>query len=142
MKLERLEYGEFALHGFETKVQEIFGRAYFLGIACHKGERRAPTAARMLIAVGYPVANTPRVPTLNYDDFLLNARFEVSDEGIMVPGKTDVSFGNLLLFHDDSEEELKALHRIKHILDVEARGVLQTLVFAHVRDEEGLLSIG
>lgn len=66
MHLERLDYGEFALNGFETKVQQIFGRAHYLGIACHKGERRAPTAARMLTAMGYPVANTPHVvPTLN-----------------------------------------------------------------------------
>lgn len=113
MHLERLDYGEFALWGFEAKVQEILGRRHFLGIVCHKGERRAPTAARMLIATGYPVANIPRVvPTLNYDD-LLNVRFEVSDEGLMVPGKTDVPFGNLLIFHDGSSDEEKALRHIK-----------------------------
>lgn len=142
MHIERLEYGTFALHGFEAKVREIFGRTYFLGLACHKGERRAPTAARMLTAAGYPVASNPRVsPTLNYDD-LINVRFEISDEGMIVPGKTDVPFGNLLLFHDDSEVEREALRKIKDLLDVEARGALHTLVFAHVRDEEGLLSIG
>ena len=142
MHLERLEYGEFALWGFEAKVQEIFGRRHFLGIACHKGERRAPTAARMLTAMGYPVANTPHVvPTINYHD-LCNVTFVTSEDGLMVPGKTDVPFGNLLVFHDGSPDEEKALRCIKDLLDVEADGVLETVVFAYVRDEEGVLSIG
>lgn len=141
MHLERLDYGEFALWGFEAKVQEIFGRRHFLGIVCHKGERRAPTAARMLIAAGYPVANNLNHPTINYDD-LLRVKFTVTDDGLLVPGKTDVPFGNLLVFHDGSSDEEKALKRIKELLEVEARGALDTVVFAYVRDEEGLLSIG
>ncbi len=142
MHSERIEYGEFALQGFESKINGIFGRADYLGLACHKGQRRAPTAARLLIAAGYPVANNPRVvPTLNYDDLTL-VRFEVSDGGLIVPGKTDVPFANLLVFHDGSPEEEKALRTIKDRLDVEADGALNHLVFAYVRDEEGLLSIG
>lgn len=141
MHLERLEYGEFALWGFEAKVQEIFGRRHFLGIACHRGERRAPTAARMLTAAGYPVANNLRHPTINYDDLLM-VKFTVTDDGLFVPGKTDVPFGNLLIFHDGSSDEEKALRHIKNTLDVEAGEALQTLVFAYVQDEEGLLSIG
>lgn len=142
MHLERLDYGAFALQGFEPKVREIFGRRHFLGIVCHKGERRAPTAERMLTATGYPVANTPHVvPTLNYED-LIDVKFVVTHEGLIVPGKTDVPFANLIVFHDGSVEEEKALRQIKNRLDVEADGVLEKLVFAYVRDEEGLLSIG
>lgn len=142
MHLERLDHGEFALWGFDAKIQEIFGRTHFLGIACHKGERRAPTAARMLTAAGYPVANSPSAhPTINYDD-VLKVKFTVTDGGLLVPGKTDVPFGNLLVFHDGSPDEEKALRRIKDTLDVEAGGAVQMLVFAYVRDEEGLLSIG
>lgn len=141
MHLERLDHGEFALLGFEAKVREIFGRRHFLGIACHRGERRAPTAARMLTAAGYPVANNLSNPTINYDDLFM-VKFTVTDDGLLVPGKTDVPFGNLLVFHDGSPDEEKALKRIKNLLDVEADGVLETVVFASVRDEEGLLSIG
>lgn len=141
MKLERLDYGAFALWGLEARIQHIFGRAHFLGIACHKGERRAPTAARMLTAAGYPVANNLSHPTINYDDLFM-VKFIVTDDGLFVPGKTDVPFENLLVFHDGSPDEEKALRTIKDRLDVEAGGALHTLVIAYVRDEEGLLSIG
>ncbi|MDP1721609.1 MAG: hypothetical protein Q8L37_00200 [Candidatus Gottesmanbacteria bacterium] len=139
---ERIEYGPIALLGLETVARNKFGRREFLGVACHKGERRAPTAVRLLIAAGHPVANKPEViPTLNYDD-LINVKFTVSEEGLIVPEKMDAPCRNILVFHDGSDEEEKALKDIKHWLDVEADGIVDTLVFAFMRDEEGLLSIG
>ncbi len=142
MNIERVEYGPIALLGLESVARSKFGRREFLAVVCHKGERRAPTAVRLLIAAGHPVANTPDViPTVNYAD-LINVTFIVSDDGLIVPEKMDAPCRNILVFHDGSKEEEKALKDIKHWLDVETDGVVNTLVFAFMRDEGDLLSIG
>lgn len=140
IEMERVEYGAIAMRGFEMKVEELFGRTHFLALACHKGERRSPTAARLLTAYGYPVANSRVVPSLSYGDFL-DCRFVATGEGLMVPDKTEVPFGHLLVFCDGSKEEEASVRKIKALLDVEARGALDKCVIAEVRDQESLIGI-
>ncbi|MEK7544267.1 MAG: hypothetical protein AAB557_05325 [Patescibacteria group bacterium] len=142
MKTEHIEYGTIAILGLEAIAQKYCGRTEFTGLVCHRGERRAPAAVKLLIASGHPVANRPNViPTLNYAD-LTDVNFDVTDEGIIVPKKMDAPCRNIMVFHDGSDEEERSLRCIKDRLDIEAKGAVDILIFAFMRDEEGLLSIG
>lgn len=142
MKIEYIDQTRIAVLGLETVVKQTCGNGDIVGLACHMGQRRAPTAIKLLYGAGYPVANILIVkPTVNYYD-LLNRQFTITDEGLSVPGKTDLSFRHLWVFHDGSDEEEKALRKIRDTMKLEARGVLETIVFARVRDDGDLLSIG
>ncbi|MEK7166446.1 MAG: hypothetical protein AAB874_06590 [Patescibacteria group bacterium] len=141
MRIEKFEYQDFALKGFDSCIKIIFPPHEFLAIGCHKGVRRSRVAAAMLFSSGYPVVNNMRIfPSICYADFL-EYNFSVTDEGLSIPDKTISPFRNLLLFHDGGQEEIIQIRRIKQILKVEARGILDKLAFANVRDESSLIGI-
>jgi len=140
--MKRIEggYNDTALVGLDGLVGGI-GRHVALAVGCHKDVRRSKQAIVQLIAARFPVANTiDAIPTVNYADFL-TYNFEVTDTGLMIPRKTDYPFAHLLLFHDGGDEEGLEIKRIKDILDVEAKGMLQTLLIYEVRDQEGLMGL-
>lgn len=65
----------------------------------------------------------------------------MSEEGFLVPGKTDMPFRHLLVFCDGSRGEEIGVRKIRALLAVEARGVLEKLVVGEVRDQESLIGI-
>ena len=137
MKTERTDYLAFALRGFDAELRRLIPRNDILAIGCHKGVRRSRAAIGMLIPTGIPIANDPRVsPNINYADFLEN-NFTVTQEGLTVPEKTIYPFQSLLLFHDGSKEEIVQVRNIREILRVEASGILNALILAEQRDQEG-----
>lgn len=114
MKTEHIEYDAIAILGLEAVARKYCGRTEFTGLVCHRGNRRAPAAVKLLIAAGHPVANRPDViPTLNYAD-LTEVHFTVSGEGLYVHNKMDVACRNIMVFHDGSDEEERSLKIIKN----------------------------
>jgi hypothetical protein len=141
MHIERTDYASIAIAGLENVVKEKLSRHDFMGVGCHRGERRSVAAIAVLDAIHAPIANSFHVfPTINYEDFLLS-RFVVNKNGLSVPGKTDFPFRSLLLFQDGGHEEVEQIRQIKEILSVEAEGALDTFLIAEVRDEEGLMGL-
>lgn len=141
IRTERVDYSRISLIGLENVFRELTPRGDFLVTACHRGIRRSRAAMSLLMQMGYPIANNPRIiPSVCYSDFLDN-NFSVDQNGIMVPGKTDYPFQVLILFHDGGREEKDLVKKIRRILDVEARGVLHKLILAEVRDQEGLFGL-
>ena len=141
MKVEKISYGDIATRGLDLKIEELCGRGDFIAVGCHRGERRSGAAIRLLTAAGIPVANILQAkPAVNYEDFT-GYRFTVSEDGLRVPGKTDMPFRHLILFHDGDKEEVVGIRKVREILAVEAQGALDTLVLAEVRDEEGLMGL-
>lgn len=137
-----ISYTDIASRGLDGKVRDYGLDNDFLGIGCHKGFRRSVAAMLVLQYAQIPIANIPnKVPTINYDDFIKRKKFIVQADGLMIPGKTDYPFPYLMLFTDDSKEESVGIKKIREILDVEARGVLQYIILAHVLDQSGLLGM-
>ena len=143
MKLEviSISYNDIASAGLDGLIRMGSGRDNGTGLACHKGLRRSVAGMHVLNSSSIPVANRLSVsPTINYADFL-NYNFSTDDNGLSVPGKTDFSFRNLVLFHDGDKEEVCLSRKILSILDVEAYPNLARVFLAYVRDEDGLLGM-
>lgn len=143
MKLEviNISYSEIASNGLDGLIREKAGRDNGTGLACHKGIRRSIAGVHVLSSSGIPVANRQGVlPTINYSDFM-NYNFTTDEYGLSVPGKTDFSFRNLVLFHDGDGEEVSLYRKIFSILELEAYPNLARVFLAYVRDEDGLLAM-
>jgi len=143
MRIPTVEFScnDVASLGLDGLMSHYGRKNEFVGVGCHKGERRSRTAASLLVAHGYPVANDLRCcPSVNYGD-ILEGNFVVSDTGLSVPGKTITNFRHLLVFTDDCEEERLGIRDIRKILDVEAIGVLTLIIVGHIRDEDTLLAM-
>ncbi len=138
---ERIDYNSFALSGLDSKLKEMCGKCDYTAVGCHRGVRRSRAAMGVLMAARMPLANNPMVsPSINYADFL-DYKFEVGDFGLVIPDKTSFPFTRLVLFHDGGREERQQIRQIRQILDVEAKEVLNQLILAEVRDQEGLMGL-
>lgn len=143
MKIERWNFypNDVASRGLDGLVLSI-AKDPVVATACHKGMRRSPAAAGVLTTAGIPIANDLKVtPTICYQDFI-DRNIDSNNLGLIIPRKTVMPFDVLMLFCDDSDIERTELKKVLGILEVEAIGVLNAIVIAHIRDDSGVLDLG